>query len=38
MALTGSNKSIRIVSAKFQVMNTDLFITGASIPIRLDPG
>lgn len=38
LALTGSNKSIRSVSTKFQVMNADLFIIGASIPIRLDPG
>ncbi|CAG2163094.1 unnamed protein product [Oppiella nova] len=34
----GGNKPIKTVCTKFQVMNSDLFIVGASIPIRLDPG
>ncbi|XP_074594319.1 uncharacterized protein LOC141849757 isoform X1 [Brevipalpus obovatus] len=38
LAAATSNKSIRTVSTKFQVMNADVFILGASIPIRLDPG
>ncbi|XP_053201158.1 uncharacterized protein LOC128386188 isoform X1 [Panonychus citri] len=38
LAAAGNNKSIRMISTKFQVMNADIFILGASIPIRLDPG
>lgn len=34
----GGSKPIKTVCTKFQVINSDLFIVGASIPIRLDPG
>ncbi|XP_054154907.1 uncharacterized protein LOC128953449 [Oppia nitens] len=34
----GGSKPIKTVCTKFQVVNSDLFIVGASIPIRLDPG
>lgn len=34
----GGSKPIKTVCTKFQVMNADLFIVGAAIPIRLDPG
>lgn len=33
-----NNKPVKSVCTKFQVTNSDLFIVGASIPIRLDPG
>ncbi|KAF7490011.1 BTB/POZ domain-containing protein 6 [Sarcoptes scabiei] len=32
------NKPVKSVSSKFVVNNSDLFIVGASMPIRLDPG
>lgn len=32
------SKQIKVVSAKFTVNNADLYIVGASIPIRLDAG
>ncbi|OTF80315.1 hypothetical protein BLA29_005354 [Euroglyphus maynei] len=32
------NKPVKSVCSKFLVNNSDLFIVGASIPIRLDPG
>jgi len=32
------SKPVKTVCSKFQVMNADVFISGASIPIRLDPG
>lgn len=38
LAAAATSKSIKTVSTKFQVMNADVFIMGASIPIRLDPG
>lgn len=39
-ASTGNatNKPVKSVCTKFQVTNSDLFVVGASIPIRLDPG
>lgn len=33
-----ANKPVKSVCTKLQVNNCDLFIVGASIPIRLDPG
>lgn len=33
-----NNKPVKSVCSKFQVVNSDLFIVGASIPIRLDHG
>ncbi|RWS23960.1 BTB/POZ domain-containing protein 6-B-like protein [Leptotrombidium deliense] len=38
LASIGGNKPVRVVSTKFQIMNADIFVIGASIPIRLDPG
>lgn len=38
LATAATSKSIKTISTKFQVMNSHVFIMGASIPIRLDPG
>ena len=32
-----ANKPVKSVCTKFQVANSNLFLVGATIPIRLDP-
>jgi hypothetical protein len=35
-ALNSTSKTLRTVTSKFQLLNRDLFLIGASIPVRLD--
>ncbi|KAI1303600.1 BTB/POZ domain-containing protein 6-B [Halotydeus destructor] len=37
-AAQSGGKSVKVISVKFTVTNADLYLVGAAIPIRLDPG
>lgn len=34
----GQTKLVKQITSKFQIINSDVYIVGAAIPIRLDPG